>query len=105
MESDAGERKLRYSFDRRWVRIEEGVWEPVGTRNEEYWKQFANVDKQGKPSQPKDEEEQAIDALSQLGKPSLMQELADAVNDFTRKKMRGDNIFRRIMPPLPIGVS
>jgi hypothetical protein len=104
MESDAGKRELIYSFDGLWVRTDEGVWEPVGTRNEEYWKQFINMDRQGKPSTPKDEEEQAIDTLSQLGEPPfLLQELSDAVNSFTRRKIKEDSLFRLIMSPLPIG--
>lgn len=32
----------------------------------------------------------------------LEKEAADAVNDFTRTKMREDGFYRRIMPPLPI---
>ena len=32
----------------------------------------------------------------------LVKEAIDAVNDFTRTKMREDGFFRRIMPPLPI---
>lgn len=32
----------------------------------------------------------------------MMKEAIDAVNDFTRIKMREDGFFRRIMPPLPI---
>lgn len=33
----------------------------------------------------------------------LEKQAIDAVNDFTRTKMREDGFFRRIMPPLPIG--
>ena len=32
----------------------------------------------------------------------LEKQAVDAVNDFTRTKMREDGFFRRIMPPLPI---
>ena len=35
--------------------------------------------------------------------PSMVKEAVDAVNDFTRTKVREDGIFRRIMPTLPIG--
>lgn len=34
--------------------------------------------------------------------PMRIKEAADAVNDFTRTKMREDGFFRRIMPPVPI---
>ena len=34
--------------------------------------------------------------------PIMEKEAIDAVNDFTRIKMREDGFFRRIMPPLPI---
>ncbi len=34
--------------------------------------------------------------------PVLEKEAIDAVNDFTRTKMREDGYFRRIMPPLPL---
>jgi hypothetical protein len=34
--------------------------------------------------------------------PVMEKEAIDAVNDFTRTKMREDGFFRRIMPPLPI---
>jgi hypothetical protein len=34
--------------------------------------------------------------------PVLEKQAIDAVNDFTRTKMREDGFFRRIMPPLPI---
>lgn len=34
--------------------------------------------------------------------PILMKEAIDAVNDFTRTKMREDGFLRRIMPPIPI---
>lgn len=36
------------------------------------------------------------------GDYNLQKEAIDAVNDFTRIKMREDGFFRRIMPPLPI---
>jgi len=35
--------------------------------------------------------------------PLMEKEAVDAVNDFTRTKMREDGFFRRIMPPVPIG--
>lgn len=35
--------------------------------------------------------------------PVLEKQAADAVNDFTRTKMREDGFYRRIMPPIPIG--
>jgi len=34
--------------------------------------------------------------------PVLEKQAVDAVNDFTRTKMREDGFYRRIMPPLPI---
>lgn len=34
--------------------------------------------------------------------PVLEKEAIDAVNDFTRTKMREDGFYRRIMPPIPI---
>lgn len=34
--------------------------------------------------------------------PQLEKQAVDAVNDFTRIKMREDGFFRRIMPPMPI---
>lgn len=34
--------------------------------------------------------------------PGLEKEAADAVNDFTRTKMREDGFYRRILPPVPI---
>ena len=34
--------------------------------------------------------------------PVMRKEAVDAVNDFTRTKMREDGFFRRIMPPVPI---
>lgn len=34
--------------------------------------------------------------------PIMEKEAIDAVNDFTRTKMREDGFFRRIMPPVPI---
>lgn len=37
------------------------------------------------------------------GDSSMVKQAVDAVNDFTRTKMREDGFFRRIMPPLPIG--
>jgi hypothetical protein len=35
--------------------------------------------------------------------PVLEKQAVDAVNDFTRTKMREDGFYRRIMPPVPIG--
>lgn len=35
--------------------------------------------------------------------PALEKQAVDAVNDFTRTKMREDGFYRRIMPPIPIG--
>ena len=32
----------------------------------------------------------------------LEKQAVDAVNDFTRTKMREDGFYRRIMPPIPI---
>ena len=34
--------------------------------------------------------------------PGLEKQAVDAVNDFTRTKMREDGFYRRIMPPIPI---
>ena len=34
--------------------------------------------------------------------PLLEKQAVDAVNDFTRTKMREDGFYRRIIPPLPI---
>lgn len=34
--------------------------------------------------------------------PFLMKQAEDAVNEFTRTKMREDGFYRRIMPPIPI---
>jgi len=34
--------------------------------------------------------------------PVLVKEAEDAINDFTRTKMREDGFYRRIMPPIPI---
>jgi hypothetical protein len=34
--------------------------------------------------------------------PVLEKQAVDAVNDFTRTKMREDGFYRRIMPPIPI---
>jgi hypothetical protein len=34
--------------------------------------------------------------------PSIEKQAVDAVNDFTRTKMREDGFYRRIMPPVPI---
>lgn len=36
------------------------------------------------------------------GDPRLVKEATDAVDDFTRTKMREDGFYRRIMPPIPI---
>ena len=40
--------------------------------------------------------------FEQLGTPGLEKRAIDAVNDFTRTKMREDGFFRRIIPPLQI---
>ena len=36
------------------------------------------------------------------GDARLEKQAVDAVNDFTRTKMREDGFYRRVMPPLPI---
>lgn len=36
------------------------------------------------------------------GNPTLMKEAADAVNDFTRTKMREDGFYRRMIPMVPV---
>jgi len=40
--------------------------------------------------------------LEQLNTPGQEKQAADAVNDFTRTKMREDGFYRRILPPLQI---
>ena len=40
--------------------------------------------------------------FEQLDNPGLQKQAVDAVNDFTRTKMREDGFYRRIMPPLTI---
>ena len=40
--------------------------------------------------------------LEQLATPGMEKVAIDAVNDFTRNKMREDGFFRRILPPLQI---
>lgn len=35
--------------------------------------------------------------------PMLEKQAADAINEFTRTKMREDGFYRRILPPIPIG--
>ena len=40
--------------------------------------------------------------LSQLETPGMEKTAVDAVNDFTRTKMREDGFYRRILPPLQI---
>lgn len=40
--------------------------------------------------------------FEQLGNPGMEKQAIDAVNDFTRIKMREDGFMRRIMPPLTI---
>ncbi len=45
--------------------------------------------------------EAVFDKLSSRD-PGLIKEAEDAVNDFTRTKMREDGFYRRIMPPIPI---
>lgn len=44
--------------------------------------------------------DEAMTALSRIGMPSNC--AADDINDFTRARIREDNIYRRIMPPLHI---
>ena len=43
--------------------------------------------------------------LNKLGSHdgAMVKQAVDAVNDFTRTKMREDGFYRRILPPLPIG--
>lgn len=41
--------------------------------------------------------------FEQLQTPGMEKRAIDAVNDFTRTKMREDGFYRRIMPPLKIG--
>lgn len=41
--------------------------------------------------------------FEQLQTPGMEKKAIDAVNDFTRTKMREDGFYRRIMPPLKIG--
>lgn len=41
--------------------------------------------------------------FEQLQTPGMEKQAIDAVNDFTRTKMREDGFFRRILPPLTIG--
>jgi hypothetical protein len=53
------------------------------------------------PLTPKTQEEiedAAIKALARIGERDAI----DAINDFTRIKMREDGFFRRILPPLQI---
>lgn len=40
--------------------------------------------------------------FDQLSQPGMSREAVDAVNDFTRARMREDGFYRRIMPPVPI---
>ena len=40
--------------------------------------------------------------FDQLDTPGMQKQAIDAVNDFTRTKMREDGFYRRIMPPLTI---
>ena len=40
--------------------------------------------------------------FEQLDSPGMYKQAVDAVNDFTRTKMREDGFYRRIMPPLTI---
>ena len=40
--------------------------------------------------------------FEQLDTPGMQKQAIDAVNDFTRTKMREDGFYRRIMPPLTI---
>ncbi len=41
--------------------------------------------------------------FEQLSTPGMEKQASDAINDFTRIKMREDGFLRRIMPPLTIG--
>lgn len=51
----------------------------------------------------KAEIQQLNEALfDQLDTPGMQKQAIDAVNDFTRTKMREDGFYRRIMPPLTI---
>ena len=56
------------------------------------------------PSRAKFDEAKALNEtlFEQLSKPGVEKELVDAVNDFTRIKMREDGFYRRIMPPIKI---
>jgi hypothetical protein len=46
-------------------------------------------------------EAQFLDALfNQLSNPGMEKQAIDAVNDFTRTKMREDGFYRRILPPV-----
>jgi hypothetical protein len=40
--------------------------------------------------------------IEQLSTPGMEKQAIDAVNDFTRTKMREDGFYRRVMPPLQI---
>ena len=40
--------------------------------------------------------------FEQLSTPGMEKTAVDAINDFTRTKMREDGFLRRIMPPLQI---
>lgn len=40
--------------------------------------------------------------FEQLESPTMQKQAIDAVNDFTRTKMREDGFYRRIMPPLTV---
>lgn len=40
--------------------------------------------------------------FEQLTNPGMIKQAIDAVNDFTRTRMREDGFYRRIIPPLPI---
>lgn len=40
--------------------------------------------------------------FEQLDSPGMQKQAVDAVNDFTRTKMREDGFYRRIMPPLTV---
>jgi hypothetical protein len=56
------------------------------------------------PQMPTQQEIQLLNEtlFEQLDTPGMQKQAIDAVNDFTRTKMREDGFYRRIMPPLTI---
>jgi hypothetical protein len=56
------------------------------------------------PKMPTQQEIQLLNEtlFEQLDTPGMQKQAIDAVNDFTRTKMREDGFYRRIMPPLTI---